>query len=61
MMFSATLIVRRIPRPSFKRDDVLLKIKTDIENIRTRSSRKTSSLNMVVRWSATEMLQDGWR
>jgi hypothetical protein len=61
MMFSATLIVRRIPRPIFKRDDVLLKIKTDIENIRTRSSRKTSSLNMVVRWSATEMLQDGWR
>jgi hypothetical protein len=56
MMFSATLIVRRIPRPSFKRDDVLLKIKTDIENIRTRSSRKTSSLNMVVRWSATEMM-----
>jgi hypothetical protein len=54
MMFSATLIVRRIPRPSF--NDVLLKIKTDIENIRTRSSRKTSSLNMVVRWSATEMM-----
>ena len=56
MTFSATLIVRRIPRPSCKRDDVLLKIKIDIENIRTRSSRKTRSLNMVVRWSVTEMM-----
>lgn len=56
MMFSGTLMVRRIPRPNFERVDVLLEIKIDIEDIRTRSSRKTSSLNMAVRRSVTELM-----
>jgi len=49
-------MVRRIPRPNFERVDVLLEIKIDIEDIRTRSSRKTSSLNMAVRQSVTELM-----
>ena len=59
-MFSTTLMVRRIPKPNFERFDVLLEIKIDIEDIRTRSSRKAYSLNMAgqnvsgddVRWLA---------
>lgn len=60
MMFSTTLMVRTIPKPNFERVDVLLEIKIDIEDIKTRSSRKTYSLNMAgqmvsgddVRWLA---------
>jgi hypothetical protein len=46
MMFSATLMVRRIPRPKLTRVGVLMEIKLDMEAIKTRSSRKTSNLHV---------------
>lgn len=58
MIFSVTLTVRRMPRPKLMRVGVLPEIKIDTENIRTRSSRKISSLSMAVRWSNTQMMQD---
>ena len=61
MIFSVTLMVRRMPRPKLTRVDVLPEIKIDTENIRTRSSRKISSLSMVVGWSNTQMMHDGWK
>ena len=54
MMLSGTLIVRRIPKPKLKRIGALPETRNKIEDIRTRSSRKRSSLSMAVMVDRTD-------
>lgn len=60
MMLSGTLIVRRIPKPKLKRIGALPETRNKIEDIRTRSSKKRSSLSMAVGWFIAQMMEVGW-
>ena len=60
MVFSKTLVVTIMPMPKLTRVGVLLEIRSDTKNIRVRSNRMTSSVNMTRRCSVVHMMQEGW-